>query len=85
METGISTGPHSRRSARVLSARRRFRTLTDLANGAESGERAADHLRRPHTTRIVCGLGFKQFCLRQKDSQLVVQAVKQRLKVELRL
>jgi len=61
---------------RGLSARCRFRSLTDLSNSAESCERAAHHLGRPHTIRIVCGLGFKQFCLRQKDSQLVIQAVK---------
>jgi hypothetical protein len=66
-----------------LSARRiQFRALTDLSNSAESCERAAHHFGRPHTTGIVCGLGFKQFSLCQKDSQLVIQAVKQRLKTE---
>ena len=59
-----------------LSARGQFRPLTDLSNSAESRERTAHHLRRPHTIRIVCGLGFKQFSLCQKDSQLVIQAVK---------
>jgi hypothetical protein len=34
---------------------------------------------------IVSGLGFEQLGLRQENSQLVVQAMKQRLKVDLRL
>ena len=68
----------------ALSARRsRFRAVTDLSNGAESCERAAHHLGRPRTTGVVCGFGFEQFSLCQKDSQLVIQAVKQRLKIEI--
>ena len=59
--------------------------MTDLSNGAKSCERAAHHLGRPRTTGVVCGFGFKQFSLCQKDSQLVIQAVKQRLKIETRL
>jgi hypothetical protein len=70
-------------AVRSLSARSsRFRAVTDLSNSAESCERAAHHFGRPHTTGVVCGLGFKQFSLCQKDSQLVIQAVKQRLKIE---
>ena len=66
-----------------LSARSsQFRALTDLSDSAESCERAAHHFGRPHTTGVVCGLGFKQFSLCQKDSQLVIQAVKQRLKIK---
>ena len=56
-------------------------SLADLANRSQRSERAAHQLRGPHTTRIVCGLRLEQFRLRQKDSELVIQAMKQRLKV----
>jgi hypothetical protein len=55
--------------------------LTDLSNSAQCRQRAAHHLRGSHTMGIMSGLRFEQFGLRQEDSQLVVQAMKQRLKV----
>jgi hypothetical protein len=59
--------------------------LTDLANSAECRERATHYLRGAHTMRVVSGFGFEQLGLRQEDSQLVIQAMKQRLKVDVRV
>jgi hypothetical protein len=64
------------------SACRELRPVTDLSNSNQCRERTAHHLRSSHTMGIVSGLRFEQFGLRQEDSQLVVQAMKQRLKVD---
>ena len=84
---GIGTGPGSSDRFRECAERRsvsspsQFRSLTDLSNGAQSGERAAHHLGRPHAIGVVGGLGFQQLGVRQEDPELVIQAVKQRLKL----
>jgi len=59
--------------------------LTDLAYRAHGGERTAHDLGCSSPTGVVDGLGFEQLRMRENDSQLVIQAVKQRLKVEARL
>jgi hypothetical protein len=55
--------------------------LTDLSHGAHGCQRARDNLSRSITIRIVGSLRFEQLGVGEDDAQLVVQAVKERLKL----
>lgn len=59
--------------------------MTDLPNGSHRGQGAAHDLCCAHTMGVIGGLCFEQFGVRQKDSELVIQAVKQRLKIQTRV
>jgi hypothetical protein len=54
--------------------------MTDLSHRAHGGQSARDELAGPIAIPIVGGLRFEQLGMRQDDAELVVQAVKQRLK-----
>jgi hypothetical protein len=84
MDQGLAQGPGNVPEWGGLRGRG-LRSLADLPYRAHRRERAAHHLGRSRPTGIVSGLGFEQLCMGENDPQLVVQAVKQRLKVETRL
>jgi hypothetical protein len=61
-----------------LTAREsRFSELTDRFGSAHRVERAGDELCRTRSIQVVSGLCLEQFGVRQDDSELVVQSVKQ--------
>ena len=64
-----------------LRAARGFCSLTDLSNGAEGGQSARDDLGRPLAIHSVGSLGFQQLGVGEDDTELVVQAMKERLKL----
>jgi hypothetical protein len=55
--------------------------LTDLSNSTQGGEGTRNDLGRPIAIHGVGSLGLQQFGVREDDPELVIQAVKQRLKV----
>jgi hypothetical protein len=55
--------------------------LKDLSHSAHRGECARDDLSRAIAIRIVSGFGFEQLGMRENNAELVVQAMKERLKV----
>ena len=55
--------------------------MTDLSNGAQGGQRAGDDLSRPITIHNVGGLRLHQLGVGEYDTELIVQAMKQRLKI----
>jgi len=59
-----------------------FRSLTDLSNGPHCRQRTTHDLGRAHTMRVIDGLGFEQFGVRQQDPELVIQAMEKRLQIE---
>jgi hypothetical protein len=54
--------------------------MTDLSHGAHGGQSAREELACPIAIPFVGGLRFQQLGMGQDDAELVVQAVKQRLK-----
>ena len=60
---------------------RGFCSLTDLSNSTQGGQGARDDLGRSIAIHRVGGLRFQQFGVRENDPELVVQAVKQCLKI----
>jgi hypothetical protein len=57
--------------------------LTDLSNSAQGGKGARDNLGRPIAIDGVGSLGFQQLGVRQHDSELIIQAVEERLELAL--
>jgi hypothetical protein len=55
--------------------------LTDLSSSRQGGEGARDDLGRPLTIDSIGSFGFQQFGVREHDSELVIQAVKELLKL----
>lgn len=62
-------------------ASRGFRSLTDLSNGAKGGQSAGDDLGRLFTMRSVGSLRFQQLGMGENNTELIVQAMKQGLKL----
>jgi len=58
--------------------------LTEHAYGAHGVKGATDDLGCPSPIYVVSGLGFEEFGVCENDPKLVVQAMKQCLKVEAR-
>jgi len=84
MDQGLVPGPENVPEWGALGGRG-LRPLADLPYCAHRSERAAHQLGCSSPTGIVGGPGLEQLCMSQNDPQLVVQAVKQRLKVEARV
>jgi hypothetical protein len=59
--------------------------VTELAHCSHCCQCACDNLRRPLAIHIVSRLGVEQFRMGEEDPQLVIQAVKERLKLALLL
>ena len=55
--------------------------MTDLSRRTHGGQGACHNLGRLIAIRLVGGLGFEQLGVGEDDAQLVVQAVKERLKL----
>jgi len=62
-----------------------FCSLTDLSNSPQGGKGARDNLRRPIAIDVIGSLGFQQLGVRQHDSELIIQAVEERLDLPLLL
>jgi hypothetical protein len=59
--------------------------LTEFANGGKSGKRARHELGRAIPSGIVRGLRFEELRLGQHDTELVIQAVIERLQLGISL
>jgi hypothetical protein len=55
--------------------------LTDLSNSTQGGQSARNDLGRSLAVHGIGSLGFQQFSVREDDPELIVQAMKQRLKL----
>jgi hypothetical protein len=58
--------------------------LTDLSNSTQGGKGARDDLGRPLAIDAVGSLSFQQLGVRQHNSELIIQAVEERLELGLR-
>ena len=54
-----------------------FRPLTNRFGRSHRVEDTGDHLTGARAIHIVGGLGFEELCVRQDDSELVIQAMEQ--------
>jgi hypothetical protein len=59
--------------------------LTDLSNSPQGGKGARNKLGRPIAIDGIGSLGFQQLGVRQHDSELIIQAVEERLELLLLL
>ena len=59
--------------------------MTDLSNSPQGGKGARNDLGRPIAIDGIGSLGFQQLGVRQHDSELIIQAVDERLELPLLL
>jgi hypothetical protein len=64
-----------------LSADLGFRSLTDLSNSTQGGQGARDDLGRPIAIHGIRSLRFQELGMREDNPELIIQAMKERLKV----
>jgi hypothetical protein len=57
--------------------------LTDLSNSTQGGKGARNDLGRPLAVHGIGSFGFQQLGVREHDPELIVQAMKERLKLPL--
>ena len=60
---------------------RGFCSLTDLSNSTQGGKGARNDLGRPLAVHGIGSFGFQQLGVREHDPELIVQAMKERLKL----
>jgi hypothetical protein len=62
-----------------------FCSLTDLSNSPQGGMGVRDNLGRPIAINGIGSLGFQQLGVRQRNPELIIQAVEERLELPLLL